>query len=94
MGKALRIGIIGDYDPGRPSYPATVEALGHAATALRLQISPAWLPTQSLQLASSKQILETFDGLWAAPGSPYRSMPGALQAIQFARQAGKPFIGT
>ncbi len=94
MESTLHIGIIGDYDPGRPNHLATVEALGHAAAALQFPVSPIWLPTRELERLSSKQVLKTFDGLWAAPGSPYYSMPGALHAIQFARQGGKPFIGT
>jgi len=35
-----------------------------------------------------------FDGLWCVPGSPYRSMNGALNAIRFARENNIPFIGT
>jgi len=35
-----------------------------------------------------------FDGLWCVPASPYRSMVGALRAIQHARQAAMPFLGT
>ena len=35
-----------------------------------------------------------FDGLWCVPASPYRSMEGALLAIQFAREHGRPFLGT
>jgi CTP synthase (UTP-ammonia lyase) len=39
-------------------------------------------------------MLQQFDALWCAPASPYKSMQGALQAIQFAREQGWPFIGT
>ncbi len=38
--------------------------------------------------------LDRFDGLWASPGSPYLSMDGALDCIRFARERGKPFVGT
>jgi len=38
--------------------------------------------------------LETFDGLWAAPGAPYRSLQGGLTGIRFARERGVPFVGT
>src|SRR5690606_14919504 len=35
-----------------------------------------------------------FDALWCVPGSPYRSMDGALRAIRAARESGRPFLGT
>lgn len=39
-------------------------------------------------------MLESFDGLWASPGSPYKSMEGMLQGIEFARRRDWPFLGT
>jgi CTP synthase (UTP-ammonia lyase) len=54
----------------------------------------SWLDTQLLDEASGAAVLTQFDALWCAPGSPYKSMTGALQAIQFAREEGWPFIGT
>lgn len=38
--------------------------------------------------------LAVFDGVWIAPGSPYRSMEGALGAIRYARERGVPLVGT
>jgi CTP synthase (UTP-ammonia lyase) len=38
--------------------------------------------------------LADFDGCWCVPGSPYRSMEGALSAIRFAREQRIPFLGT
>jgi CTP synthase (UTP-ammonia lyase) len=38
--------------------------------------------------------LSEFTGLWIGPGSPYKSMDGALSAIHFARQNGIPLLGT
>lgn len=34
------------------------------------------------------------DGLWMAPGSPYRSVAGALTAIRFAREGTIPLLAT
>ena len=33
-----------------------------------------------------EQSLESFDGLWCAPGCPYKSAEGAMNGIQFARE--------
>jgi CTP synthase (UTP-ammonia lyase) len=94
MNQALRIGIIGDFDPNRRYHTATTEALRHAANALSVTLDVVWLPTQKLENEFSEMELKRFDALWCAPGSPYNSMSGALEAIRFAREQGWPFIGT
>lgn len=91
MDAKIRIGIIGDYD-GRPSHLATEEALKHSAKKLGIEMEYKWLPT--VMLETSEQELQNYDGLWCAPGSPYKSMNGAINAIKFARESNCPFIGT
>ncbi len=94
MHSSLRIGIIGDFNPANASHLATNEALQHAAGALSVVVEHAWIPTQLLEAADNEERLQGFDGLFCAPGSPYTSMQGALNGIRFARQHGKPFVGT
>jgi CTP synthase (UTP-ammonia lyase) len=89
-----KVGIIGDYDAASQFHQATNAALQHAASALSITIDVVWLPTPSLVAERGEVTLQQFDALWCAPGSPYQSMDGALQAIRFARQQGRPFIGT
>jgi CTP synthase (UTP-ammonia lyase) len=94
MDRALRIGIVGDFDRGSHTHWATEAALFHAAARLRLSVEPRWVPTESLAQPGSTRHLEEFHGLWAAPKSPYASMEGMLRAIQFARERDWPFLGT
>jgi len=94
MARTIRVGIIGDYNPDLRFHAATNEALRHAAKALRVELDFNWLATQQLETKSEQKTLERFDALWCSPGSPYRSMNGALQGIRFARERGWPFIGT
>jgi CTP synthase (UTP-ammonia lyase) len=94
MKQPLRVGIIGDFNPDFPTHTATNEALSHAATALAVTLDVAWLPTQPLEAEFSESTLKQFDALWCAPGSPFKSMKGALNAIQFAREKDWPFIGS
>ncbi len=95
MDRQLKVGIIGDYDPKKFfSHIPTNEALRHAASALSVSLESAWLSTPSLVNQSRMTILRQFDALWCAPGSPYKSMDGALQSIRFAREMGWPFIAT
>ncbi|SEW30851.1 CTP synthase C-terminal region-related (seleno)protein [[Clostridium] fimetarium] len=91
MSRKVRIGIIGDYD-GRPSHLATEEALKHSAKKLGMEIQIKWIDT--VEFEKDEQDLQCFDGLWCAPGSPYKSMNGAINAIQYARENDYPFIGT
>jgi CTP synthase (UTP-ammonia lyase) len=91
MNSKIRIGIIGDYD-GRQSHLATEESLKHAAKKLEIEVEYKWLPTAMFD--TDEHVLQYFDGLWCAPGSPYKSMNGAINAIKYARENNCPFIGT
>jgi CTP synthase (UTP-ammonia lyase) len=90
----VRIGILGDFNPEFRSHHATNEALQHAAAKLDVTVESQWLPTPSLLEPGAQKVLESFDGLWAAPGSPYKSMDGMLKGIEFARRRDWPFLGT
>lgn len=88
----IKIGVIGDYD-GRPSHIATNEAIIHCGSYLGLKLDIQWIATDLLE--DSRELnLSNFDALWCAPGSPYKSAQGAMNAIQFARENNYPFLGT
>jgi CTP synthase (UTP-ammonia lyase) len=90
----VRIGIIGDFNPQFRSHHATNDSLQHAAAKLGLKVESEWLSTPALVEEGAPKKLETFDGLWASPGSPYKSMDGMLKGIEFARRRDWPFLGT
>lgn len=94
MADSVRIGILGDFDPKAPNLPAIEKALQHASTRLELAVEARWIPTPSVVEPNAEKILEGFDGLWAAPGSPYQSFDGMLKGIEFARRRDWPFLGT
>lgn len=94
MGDAVRIGILGDFNPELPSHNATNESLKHAARKLKVAVESEWLSTPSLTASGTEKTLESFDGLWAAAGSPYKSFDGMLRGIEFARRRDWPFLGT
>jgi CTP synthase (UTP-ammonia lyase) len=91
---AYQIAVIGDYRSENKTHRATNQSLHHAAQALGRKVEIAWLPTMLLEGADLEAALTGYDGYWVAPGSPYASMEGALRAIRWARERGKPFIGT
>ena len=94
MNQALDIGIIGDYDKSKPSHQATNQALNHAAKKVAVTVNITWLPTPSFLIDASESRIKKFDGIWISPGSPYRSMSGALRGIRTAREMNIPLIGT
>ena len=94
MSDAVRIGILGDFNPEFRSHHATDESLQHAAAKLNLPVESAWISTPSVLEPDAQRMLESFDGIWAAPGSPYKSFDGMLKGIEFARRRDWPFLGT
>lgn len=94
MAEAIQIGVVGDYSPDSPTLPSLEKSIQHAAAKLNVTVKATWLPTDTLLGADLDQKLEAFDGLWAAPGSPYKSFDGMLRAIEFARRRDWPFVAT
>jgi CTP synthase (UTP-ammonia lyase) len=92
--RAIRVGIMGDFNPEYRSHHATNASLRHAADSLGREIEVAWLTTPSLLAPDAEQVLAGYDALWASAGSPYQSMDGMLAGIQFARVRDWPFVGT
>ncbi len=90
----VRIGILGDFNTEFPSHHATNSSLQHAARKLKLTVESEWIPTPSLTADDAEKKLESFDGLWASPGSPYKSFDGMLRGIEFARRRDWPFLAT
>jgi CTP synthase (UTP-ammonia lyase) len=91
---AVRIGILGDFNPEFRSHHATNDSIQHAARKLDFELHSEWIPTPDLTKPDAHKILESFDGLWASPGSPYKSFDGMLKGIEFARTRDWPFLGT
>ena len=93
MTRALKIGIIGDFDKSRPSQTRIGEALDHASKELSVSVDIIWLPTKSLDMQTAVTTLLDFHALWAGPGV-YENPEGAIRAIKFCRERQWPFIGT
>jgi CTP synthase (UTP-ammonia lyase) len=68
-------------------------AVEHAAEGHGWTAEVTWIPTPDLQ-GTAAQTLARFHALWIAPGSPYQSMQGALDAITYARTRDIPLLGT
>ena len=93
MPRSIRIGVVGDWDPKNPTHIGTNEAFGHTGRYLGVTVEVDWIPTVSL-VDKVKGARTPYGGILVAPGSPYRSMEGALNAIRWAREDDVPLLGT
>ena len=75
----LRIAILGDREPSRPTHGATDAALSHAAHTLSLPVEARWLPTPALE-AMPEHELARFAGFLVAPASG-RGTPWTLPLV-------------
>jgi CTP synthase (UTP-ammonia lyase) len=80
----IRIGVVGNYRDDSETHRATDAAVEHAAEGQGWTAEVTWIPIPDLE-GTAAQMLARFHALWIAPGSPYQSMQGALDAITYAR---------
>jgi CTP synthase (UTP-ammonia lyase) len=92
MADRLNVAVIGDFDGSYAPHAATNAALSHSAGMLGVEASVAWLATETLETDLGR--VTAADVLWCAPGSPYRSLAGALAALRFGRENAVPTLGT
>jgi CTP synthase (UTP-ammonia lyase) len=81
-----KIAIIGDFSEASPTHQATSEELAAAGA------SYEWMATDCLP--DPRKALDGYDGLFFAPGGPFRNPAGALAALTYAREEGVPTIAT
>ncbi len=74
--RAATMGIVGDRNPELRVHLATEAALSHVPDPLPFE----WIPTEAIAARPAGR-LSRYAALLISPGSPYRSMEGALAAI-------------
>jgi len=89
----MKIAIIGEFDKNFRPHVATNEAIEHSRSLINLKFVAEWVSTEYVEM-NLEQILKKYVGFWIAPGSPYKSMKGALDLIQYTRVNKIPTIGT
>lgn len=89
--RTTRVALIGDRNATVVAHQAIPKALELVSEVVGHRISGEWVPTEGIE---DDARVDGYDGLWCVPASPYRSTSGALHAIRFARENGRPFLGT
>ena len=89
----VRLAIVGERNPAFPPHQAVDANVAQVASTRGIDIRADWVPTAEVEREGAAR-LAAYDAIWISPGSPYRSLTGALSAIRFAREAGVPLLGT
>ena len=92
-GAPVRVAVVGDRLSKFTAQDSIDDALRHSGDALGTAVEVTWFGTPVLA-AGAEEHLRHADAVWCAPGSPFLSMDGALEGIRFARETGRPFLGT
>ncbi|MBS1494441.1 MAG: CTP synthase [Bacteroidetes bacterium] len=87
----MKIGIIGEFNPGYYTQVALNEAFVHSAKFLNKKFSLEWIPTDMLSQSFEREVKE-LDGILMSMGTPYRDMDAALKIIKYARENDVPLL--
>ena len=90
MKSSLRVALIGDYRANAVAHQAIPPAVQLAASALSLDVTADWIATSDIK----QHNLADYHALWLVPGSPYLNDDGVFATIRWAREQGKPFLGS
>jgi CTP synthase (UTP-ammonia lyase) len=82
------IALVGDYSAQVTAHRAIPLALDLAGAAGSWQ----WVPSRDLR--DAPRDLAAYAAVWVVPASPYANDDGVLAAIRWARETGRPFLGT
>lgn len=84
-----RLCVVGEFDPEFEPHLHTNDALSHVLATKDTPFAFDWVSTSRIG-----EVLERYDGIWLAPGSPYDDLSAAVEAIRWARENDVPCFGT
>lgn len=87
----MKIGIIGEFNPGYYTHLALNQAFTHSADFLQKRFFVEWIQTDVLSEFFDKEIF-SLDGILMSMGTPYSDMASALKVIKYARENEVPLM--
>lgn len=89
----VRIGLVGKYVELQDAYISVVEALKHAGYAFDTDVEVKWINSEQVNAENVTQLLHDVDGVLVPGGFGDRGIEGKIEAIRYAREQKKPFLG-
>ncbi len=89
----VRIGVVGKYMDLKDSYKSLAEALTHGGIAHEARVEVQWVDAEQLLRDGAAAHLDDVDGILVPGGFGDRGIPGKIEAIRYAREHGRPFLG-
>jgi CTP synthase (UTP-ammonia lyase) len=90
--KRITIALVGDFDENMYTHVALNRSIEHCAHDLPYEVEAKWIPTE--KIGSLFSVPLNYNGIWIAPGSPYKNDKGVYETIQMAREENIPTIGS
>jgi CTP synthase len=89
----VTVGLIGKYAELPDAYKSILEAFIHASAANEIQVRVQILHSEDLNEENISRMLHHLQGILVAPGFGKRGIEGKIQAVRYARESKKPFLG-
>jgi CTP synthase (UTP-ammonia lyase) len=86
-----KIAVIGEYHDNFEPHTSLNQSLDYLLDEYDFEYE--WIETERVEQERNR-LLNDYAGVWSAPGSPFKSLEGALYAITFARLKDIPHLGT
>lgn len=86
-----KIAIIGEYYDNFEPHTSLNKSLDYLHDEFDFEYE--WIDTELVDKERG-HLLKNYSGIWSAPGSPFKSLDGALYAITYARINDIPHLGT
>ncbi|GME43563.1 MULTISPECIES: CTP synthase [unclassified Pantoea] len=90
MSSPLQLSLAGDYRADAVAHQAIPLAIERAARWLNITVKAEWIASEKL----AESNLRRSDAVWVVPGSPYNNDEAIFDTIRWARESGKPFLGS
>jgi len=91
--RAVNIAVVGKYVDLKDSYLSHIEAFHHAGAEAGAKVNLIWVEAEDIEKSGADNHLRKAQGVLVPGGFGERGTEGKIQAIQYARQGGIPFLG-
>ncbi|MDD7792679.1 CTP synthase [Clostridium sp. 'White wine YQ'] len=93
LSKTVKIGLVGKYVELHDAYISVVEALNHGGYFNDANIEIEWINAVDINKENVDKALAGVDGVLVPGGFGDRGIEGKIEAIRWARENKKPFLG-